>query len=267
MQGSIYTHYFVVRYVTMTWLTDAHIHLSDNEYSADLGYILTAMDKLKIKACCVSMDNATSKSTLELSQRSTLVLPFIGIHPEKADDDLDAMVNLIGQNSSKISGIGEIGLDKTYVSDEAGFSRQVLVFQKMLSLAEKLGKPVSVHSRKTLDEIFALLPSYSIKGVLLHWFSGSKKQLQKAMELGCFVSYGPAMVYSQDKQVLLPLTDLDKILIETDGPVRFSRCFGLKTAQITFLPSVLFCAAGILNKSYDEMLGIAEKNTEAYLGV
>ena len=251
----------------MAWLTDAHIHLSDPEYSGDMEYIITAMDKMKMRACCVSMDNSSSSSTLELGKRSPLVLPFIGIHPEKADDDLDAMISLVTKNSGKISGIGEIGLDKTYVSDEAGFSRQVLVFQKMLSLAEKFNKPVSIHSRKTLDEIFSILPSYSLKGVLLHWFSGSKKQLQKAMELGCFVSYGPAMLYAGDKQVLLSETSMDKILLETDGPVRFSRCFGLKTAQITFLPSVLFCAADILRRSYDEMLLIVEKNANSYLGV
>ncbi|MDE1844807.1 MAG: TatD family hydrolase [Thaumarchaeota archaeon] len=251
----------------MAWLTDAHIHLSDNEYSDDMEYTLAAMDKMKIRACCVSMDNQSSKATLALSQRNSLILPFIGIHPEKADDDLNTMIGLVTQNSDKISGIGEIGLDKTYVSDESGFSRQVLVFQKMLSLAEQLGKPVSIHSRRTLDEIFSILPSYSIKGVLLHWFSGSKKQLQKAMELDCFVSYGPAMIYSEDKQVLLSQTRIDKILLETDGPVRFSRCFGLKTAQIEFLPSVLFCAAGILNKSYDEMLLVTERNVDSYLGV
>jgi TatD DNase family protein len=213
------------------------------------------------------MDNKTSNDTLELGKKNPLVLPFIGIHPEKADDDLDSMLDMIKQNSNKISGIGEIGLDKTYVSDETGFSRQVLVFKELLSLAEKLGKPISVHSRKTLDEIFSILPSYSIKGILLHWFSGSKKQLQQAMDLGCYVSYGPALVYAEDKQVLLSLTSQDKMLVETDGPVRFSRCFGQKTAQVTFLPSVLFCAAGILNKSYDEMLSITEKNTSSYLGV
>ena len=158
------------------------------------------------------MDNPDSKSTLGLSQQSPLVLPFIGIHPEKANDDLDAMTELIMQNSNKISGIGEIGLDKTYVSNETEFSRQVSVFQKMLLLAEKLEKPVSIHSRRTLDEIFSLLPSYSLRGILLHWFSGSKKQLQKAMELDCFVSYGPAMIYSDDKKVLLSQTDSSKIL-------------------------------------------------------
>jgi TatD DNase family protein len=215
----------------------------------------------------MSVDNESSKSTLDLSQRSQLVLPFIGIHPEKVNDDLTEMVELITQNSDRISGIGEIGLDKTYVSDEAGFSKQISVFHKMLSLAEKLGKPVSIHSRRSLEEIFSILPSYSLKGILLHWFSGSKKQLQKAMELECFVSYGPATIYSDDKQFLLSQTDPKKILLETDGPVRFSRCFGLKTTQITFLPSVLFCAANILNKSYDEMMINIEKNTDSYLGV
>lgn len=251
----------------MSWLTDAHVHLSDKEFSADLPYVITTMGKMKIKVCCVSMDYQSSLATLELGKKSPLVLPFIGIHPEKTNEDLNTMVDLINENSTTLCGIGEIGLDKTYVSDEKGFSRQIEVFQKMLSLAEKLGKPVSIHSRKTLDEIFPILQSYSLKGVLLHWFAGSKKQLQQAMDMNCYVSYGPAMVYSEDKQVLLSHTDLDKILVETDGPVRFSRCFGQKIAQIAFLPSVLFCAANLLGKSYDEMLLIVEKNMSTYLRV
>lgn len=251
----------------MSWLTDAHVHLSDKEFSEDLPYVITNMDKMKIKACCVSIDYQSSLSTLELGKKSSLILPFVGIHPEKANEDLNTVVDLINENAVTISGIGEIGLDKTYVSDERGFSRQVEVFQKMLSLAEKLGKPVSIHSRKTLDEIFPILQSYSLKGVLLHWFAGSKKQLQQAMDLSYYVSYGPAMVYSEDKQILLLHTDLDKILLETDGPVRFSRCFGQKTAQIAFLPSVLFCTANLLGKSYDETLLIIEKNMSTYLGV
>jgi TatD DNase family protein len=251
----------------MNWLTDAHIHLSDDEFKPELQFMLTAMDKMGLRACCVSMDYSSSNATLSLSEQSPLVLPFLGIHPEKANGDLESVVNLIMENSNKISGIGEIGLDKTYVSDDAGFDRQVSVFEKMLSLAEKLEKPISVHSRRTLEEIFSILPSYRLKGVLLHWFAGNKKQLQKAMDIDSYVSYGPAMVYSQDKQILLSQTESSKILLETDGPVKFSKCFGYKTAQITFMPSVLFCASQILGKRYDEMLEIVEKNTNSYLGI
>ncbi len=251
----------------MTFLTDAHIHLSDEEFRSDMPYILTAMAKMNLRACCVSMDYPSSCATLALAGRSSLILPFIGIHPEKAENDPESVATLITSNSSKISGIGEIGLDRTYVSDEEGFRRQKRVFEAMLSLAEKFRKPVSIHSRKTLDEIFSILPSFRLGGSLLHWFAGSKKQLKTAMDMGCFVSYGPAMVYSQDKQVLFSETLEDRILLETDGPVKFSRCFGHKTAQVTFLPSVLFCASELMGKSYEEALEILGKNTNAYLGV
>ena len=251
----------------MSWLTDAHIHLSDEEYSQDIQFILTSMEKMKIRACCVSMDLQSSENTLELGQKSRLVLPFVGMHPEKAADDLEPLVKLIEKNSKQISGIGEIGLDKTYVSNQDEFKRQETVFRTMLLIAEKLNKPVSIHSRATLDEILAILPSYSISATLLHWFAGSKKQLKAAMELGCYASYGPSMIYAQDKQVLLSETNRDRILVETDGPVRFSRCFGLKASQITFLPSVVFCASKILNKTYDDISYEIEQNSKRYLGV
>jgi len=251
----------------MSWLTDAHIHLSDEEYSQDIPFILTSMEKMKIRACCVSMDLQSSENTLELGQKSRLVLPFVGMHPEEAADDLEPLVKLIEKNSKQISGIGEIGLDKTYVSNQDEFKRQETVFRTMLSIAEKLNKPVSIHSRATLDEILAILPSYSISATLLHWFAGSKKQLKAAMELGYYASYGPSMIYAQDKQVLLSETNRDRILVETDGPVRFSRCFGLKAGQITFLPSVVFCASKILNKTYDDISYEIEQNSKRYLGV
>ena len=251
----------------MSWLTDAHIHLSDEEYSQDMPFILTSMEKMKIRACCVSMDLQSSEKTIELGQKSRLVLPFVGIHPEKAVDDLEPVVKLIEKNSKQIAGIGEIGLDKTYVSNQDEFKRQETVFRALLSIAEKLHKPVSIHSRATLDEILSILPSYSISAILLHWFAGSKKQLKVAMELGCYASYGPAMIYAQDKQVLLSETNVDRILVETDGPVRFSRCFGLKAGQITFLPSVVFCASKILHKTYDDTSYEIEQNSKRYLGV
>ena len=248
-------------------LYDAHIHLSDTEYRNDMELVINSMQKTGIKACAVSMENQTSNTTLELAQKSNHILPFIGIHPEKSSDDLDLMLDLIKHNANNIAGIGEIGLDKTYAKSNEDFARQKLVFTKLLESAERLCKPVSVHSRTTLDEIFEILPSYNISGFLLHWFAGSKKQLRVAMDLGCFVSYGPVAVYSQDKQVLISNTTPDKILVETDGPVRFSRCFDMKSAHPVFIPSVVFCVSKILGKSYDEAELLLEANSKRYLGI
>ena len=249
----------------MNWLFDAHIHLSDPEYQSDMPLIIKSMDRQNIKACCVSMDFVTCKNTMKLSEQTTNILPFLGIHPENAQDDPKLVYEMINENQSKINGIGEIGLDRTYINSEHEWEVQKQVFSNQLSLAEKFQKPISIHSRKTLDDIFDILPSFKIQNVLLHWFDGSKKQLKKAMDFGFYVSYGPLLLYANDKQTLLANTEQDKILVETDGPVRFSRCFGHKTAQILFLPSVVFCASRILNMTYDETLIILENNSHRYL--
>jgi TatD DNase family protein len=251
----------------MTWLIDSHIHLSDPQYDSDIANIIICMRKMHIKACCVSEDLLSSKKTIQLSKNSELILPFVGIHPSKSHEKLDPIIELINQNSSIITGIGEIGLDPTYVSSELDIQRQEKLFRVQLSLAEKLRKPISIHSRKSLDKIYEIIPSYSIRGMLLHWFDGNKNQLKQAMDMGFFVSYGPLLVYAKDKQLLLSKTPMDKILVETDGPVKFSRCFGLKTAQISFIPSIIFCASKVLKKSYEEFATILEKNSNAFLGI
>ncbi len=251
----------------MTWLYDSHIHLSDLEYQYDLDYIIKGMESIKIKACCVSMDTITSKKTLELGKKSKLVLPFIGIHPERTNDDLELMIELISENRQHISGIGEIGLDPTFVKSSEDNKKQIYFFEKFLSLAEKFKKPVSIHSRKSLDDIFSIMTSYDTKHALLHWFDGSKKQLQKAMDMDFFVSYGPVMIYASDKQMLLSKTSEAKILVETDGPVKFSKCFDMKSGQISFIPSVVFCASKILGKSYDEMASLLEENSKSFLRI
>ena len=251
----------------MTWFFDSHIHLSDPSYLPEINFILTQMEFLKIKACCVSMDVKNSLETLSLSKQSNLVLPFIGIHPECANDDLEKITNLIELNQNNISGIGEIGLDPTYVKNNDDAKRQIQVFKSLLSSAEKFHKPVSIHSRKSLDDVFEIMTSYNTKHVLLHWFDGSKKQLQKAMDMDFFVSFGPVMIYANDKQTLLSKTDQSKILVETDGPVRFSRCFEMKSGQISFIPSVIFCASKILKKTFDEMSFLLEDNTKRFLGI
>jgi len=248
----------------MTWSFDSHIHLSDPVYLPEINFILKQMEFLKIKACCVSMNVINSLETLSLSKQSDLVLPFIGIHPEYANDDLEKITNLIELNQNNISGIGEIGLDPTYVKNNDDTNRQIRVFESLLSSAEKFHKPVSIHSRKSLDDVFEIMTSYDTRHALLHWFDGSKKQLQK---VDFFVSFGPVMIYANDKQTLLSKADTSKILVETDGPVRFSRCFEMKSGQISFIPSVIFCASKILEKTFDDTLSLLEENTKHYLGI
>ena len=246
----------------MRWLHDAHIHLADPFYEDIMQDILRNMQAAGIKACAVSTDAESSRRTLNLASENDLIIPFVGVHPENAAKGADGISGMASQNDA--AGIGEIGLDSTL---EAGMSMQRSVFEAQLDIAERLGRPVSVHSRRTLDMVLDTVSSFSIDSVLLHWFDGNKKQLARAMDMGCYASFGPVMLYAEDKQVLLSRTRHDRILVETDGPVRFSHCFGSRPARPDWIPSVAFCAANALGVSYDEMCGILSDNAMRYLGL
>jgi TatD DNase family protein len=220
---------------------------------------------MKIIACSVTVDVETTIRSFDLfNTHRNVIRQFIGIHPESsAKEDLERFREIFNSNLQSIDGIGEIGLDGTY---DVPLKQQEYVFSAMLELAELTGRPVSIHSRRMLDRVLEMLSSYHIKSVLLHWFAGSKKQLAICMDRGLYVSYGPPLIYSEDKKVLLKNTDRDRFLVETDGPVQYSRCFENKPSISTScLVSVVASVAYTLGMSYDETVDLLQKNSEAYL--
>lgn len=260
----INTDHHVPVFVGRAWLMDAHIHLSDMAYEGQMQFILASMRRMRVRVCCVSTDNTDSVRTLELGN-DPLVMPFIGMHPERATGDLGAMLDMISANKDVISGIGEIGLDPTY--PDADMARQGQVFEAQLAHAERYNKPVSIHARRSLDQVLQTLTSYSPGGVLLHWFDGGKRHMGRAMDAGHYVSFGPLTVYAADRQEVMATAKPDRILAETDGPVRFSRCFGGLAAQPCHIPSVVFCMAKKLHMSYNDMTALLWDNASRYLGV
>ncbi|MDP8889055.1 MAG: TatD family hydrolase [Thermoproteota archaeon] len=246
-------------------LFDAHIHLTDSSYSGYVHHIISSLSMMKIIACSVTVDVETTIRSFDLfNTHRNVIKQFIGIHPESsAREDLERFREIFNSNLQSIDGIGEIGLDGTY---DVPIKQQEYVFLAMLELAELTGRPVSIHSRRMLDRVLEMLSSYRIKSVLLHWFAGSKKQLAICMDRGLYVSYGPPLVYSEDKKVLLKNTDRDRFLVETDGPVQYSRCFENKPSISTScLVSVVASVAYTLGISYDEIVELLQKNSEAYL--
>ncbi len=251
----------------ISWIVDSHIHMNDNEYDPIIEYISRFMNRNHIKACCVSTNYSSSVKTLLLSNKSSVFLPFVGIHPNQIEDDIDVFTKFVRSNINKIKGIGEIGLDKTYTHSNYEFKKQISYFMMQLELAEKLNKPISIHSRNALDEVYSILTSYSISKVSLHWFDGTQKQLKQAMDLGFFVSYGPLLVYSKDKQSLLLSTNIDNILLETDGPVRFSRCFKYRPTQVLLIPSIIVAVSKLLDIPYTDLITKLEANSNKFLHI
>ncbi len=238
-------------------LYDSHIHLTDTEYDNFLPSILVTLKGMSIKACSVTVNTSTSLKALRLFGEKdvhNIVYNFLGIHPQYAEENISQFEEMVSSNIHNIDGIGEIGLDPTYYNQDKNTNvMQDQVFTKMLTIAETYDKPISVHSRQSLDEVLNVLSTFNLKKACLHWFDGSPQQLEKSLDMGLYISYGPTLIYSKKKQSLLKLTDQAKLLIETDGPVRYPSC--LKNV-ITLPTSVLMSVV----RSMSEVLCLTPKN-------
>jgi TatD DNase family protein len=247
-------------------LVDAHIHLSDQDFDKELPYIIAFLKNSNMVLLPNSMDLKSSTRTLELSKSLCgKLLPFVGIHPWSVQsENPERFEAFLNNEKNLINGIGEIGLDRKYTKDEEAYKGQISVFEKMLEFAERLRKPVSIHSRNSQKDVIDITSSFRLKGVLLHWFSGDYEQLNRAMDRGYYISFGPTIIYSKRSRALAERTSRDLILTETDGPVRYF-CFEDKPALPTFLPSVVFALSSILKSSFYDTAELILKNSSSYM--
>lgn len=156
--------------------------------------------------------------THALVKNAPRIRTAVGIHPEiahTAHADLDLFESLL----AKTRYVGEIGLDASPSCIQT-LARQVEVFDGVLAMCERAGgKILSIHSRRAVPGVLdAIAKRPSAGAPILHWFSGTRSQLDRAVRQGCWFSVGPAMFLSQKGQDLIASMPQDRILPESDGP-------------------------------------------------
>jgi len=113
-----------------------------------------------------------------------------------------------------------------------------------------------------------MLPSYSVKRVLLHWFSNPISALKKAVEKGYYITEGAPTVYSNGIREVVRRVPLTNLLTETDGPVRFFKPpFNGKRTTPAFIPMIVEAIAEIKKMNVSEVAEQIAKNFEDFFGV
>lgn len=247
---------------------DAHIHVTDKDYAPYSDVLLQTIRNNPITVMTVSMDETTARKELNLHKEiPEKILPFIGLHPwSTPNTSIEEFEKYLRSVVNQAVGIGEIGLDRKYVASDGQYRQQIAAFKMQLDMAEEYEKPVSVHSRGSHEEVIAILSTYSLKKVLLHWFSGTLSEEKKVMEHGYYVSFGPTVIYSKKSKNLAENALREQILTETDGPVRYGACFEGKIAFPTFLPSIILSLSTRIHLSFEETAELVKKNSLKYLG-
>lgn len=211
-------------------LIDIHCHA--NLYLV-IDEIIKEAKKVGVeKIISVGMSILSLERILEISGNYSIIYPALGIHPEEikmnknVEKQLNSAVNLIRNNKEKICAIGEIGLDHHFIKEQELYPLQKKVFEKMLSLAQELELPVNLHTKGAEKEVFDVLPSYKIPYVNIHWYSGPEEFLNAGIDRGYYFSITPAISYSPAVKKTVSKVNKEFILLESDGPVKYSGKIG-----------------------------------------
>ena len=142
----------------------------------------------------------------------------LGLHPELVAQRYGEVALLCGL-LPEARFVGEIGLDGS-AAHRGSLDLQKDAFERILaSCAKHGGRIMSIHSRGAATLVLDALEKHRGAGVpILHWFTGTVQELERAIAMGCWFSIGPAMFQSKKGRELASKMPLKHVLPETDAP-------------------------------------------------
>lgn len=192
---------------------DTHFHLDLCDNPSEVTKAIEA-NNLTVFA----MTNApfVFRASLELAQSSRRICVGLGMHPQLIARCADQM-SLFRSEASRTQLIGEVGLDyQTESIDDRCLQRRI--FGEILAECDADGnKVISIHSRRATSDVIAMIAGVN-STCILHWFSGTMRELDQAEEAGAYFSVNPSMLVTKTGRRLVARMRRDRVLTETDGP-------------------------------------------------
>ena len=178
---------------------DTHCHLTD-DYCAgtDNSEIITrAVDAGVGIMICPTADANDIPKALRLADKYNNIYCTIGIHPEYAP--INAHEHLMDSvlTHPKVVGVGEIGLDYHYNSDNK--KQQIELFEQQLDIAKKYNLPVAIHTRDAEEDTANILTG-DVCGVM-HCYTSSWDLAKKMLDRGFFFSASGILTFKNASEI------------------------------------------------------------------
>ena len=199
-------------------MMDMHCHL---DLYPDPFEVAKQCDEKGLYVLSVTTTPKAWDGTNRLATGYKRIQTALGLHPQLAHQRANEL-ELFDSLLPDAKYVGEIGLDggKGY---KEHWEIQIKVFKHILAQVNNAGgRIMTIHSRacagRVLDEL------EGVNGIpVLHWFTGTKSELKRALSMGCWFSVGPAMLETKRGKELVSIIPKNRILLETDGPFAKSK--------------------------------------------
>lgn len=222
-------------------IIDSCANLTNKKYSRDLELVIKRATESGVKKIMVPGNSVrSSKEALRLSRiYPDIIYSTAGIHPHDSksvieDPDSWSEFEEIAKSPECVA-IGPCGLDvRTEITN---YEIQKEIFEKQISLACSLNKPIIIQERCKQSDIIEILAKYSnLPSVVIRGFMGTMDEAIKYINNNCFLSLNGYLCKDKsDVGVRKLLEDgvipLQKLLVESDAPFMFPNTRASKLPQ------------------------------------
>jgi TatD DNase family protein len=205
-------------------LVDSHCHLNHEDFSPDIGSVLSRADAAGVgRIICVGWDVPSSEKAAGQSKEIPGVYAAVGVHPHDADTldkGAEERLKTLAAEGGRVVAIGETGLD--YYRSTTPEEIQQHAFRRQIRLASGLNLPLIIHSREAGDDILQILKEEGVPaaGAVMHCFSGGTEFAKKVLDMGCYLGIAGQITFKNGEEAreVARFAPLDRLLIETDAP-------------------------------------------------
>ena len=206
-------------------IADSHCHLDYPNLYNELDDVVNRAIKNDVKLLLTICTTVESFKRIKLIvDKYKNIYGTFGIHPHETKNFKNMTDTLIigyKNESKKIIGIGETGLDYYYNHSDKNIQKKIFV--QHIEAAKELDIPLIVHSRDAEIDTFDILKSYmknSKLKTIIHCFTGSKDFAKKIINIGCYISISGIITFKGSNELSETISSIpiDKLLVETDSP-------------------------------------------------
>lgn len=244
-------------------LADSHCHVNDSKFNEDREEVFKRAEKELEFIVNIGNDLPTSEESVAYSEKYPFVYAVVGVHPTDISTYSDEVEKKIEELSyyKKVVAIGEIGLDYYWMEDEKEVQKEGFIRQ--MKLAQKLGKPVVIHSRDAMKDTINILKKFpDVKGIF-HCYPGSFESAMNVPE-GYVFGIGGVLTFKNARKTVefIEKIDLSRVVIETDSPYLTPIPYRGKRNEPIYVKYVAEKIAEIKNISVEEVIRITTENTK-----
>jgi len=160
---------------------------------------------------------------VQLAHDHPPIFAALGLHPlyiaQHQEADLALLEDYLQQRNGKLVAVGEIGLD--LYMEMPMLERQQWLLTEQLRLAKQYTLPVILHSRRSHDQLAAMLRKAQLPATgVVHGFAGSLSQAEAFVRLGYTIGVGGTITYERAQKTRRVMAELplSSLLLETDAP-------------------------------------------------